>query len=103
MADKYHQYYVYILQSLKDLTLYIGSSSNLDRRIIEHDLKKSNFTKKRYPYNVLWHCVFIDKNCQAAALKFEKYLKSGTGREFIKRFILLKSKNKNLSAGTLKG
>lgn len=90
---KEYSHYVYILQSLKDNTLYVGSTNDFNKRIIEHDLKKSNFTKSRYPYKILWHCIFIDEDCKTKALKLEKYLKSGSGREFIKKFILcLKTK-----------
>lgn len=85
---KHYSYYVYVLQSKKDNTLYIGSTNDLDKRILEYDLKKYGFTKSRYPYKILWHCIFIDEDCQQKAVKLEKYLKNGSGREFIKKFIL---------------
>lgn len=88
VKDKCYSYYVYILQSLKDKSLYIGSSNNLDKRIVEHDLKKSKYTSKKHPYEIIWHCVFIGDNAQEKAIKFEKYLKSGSGRMFIQRHIL---------------
>jgi putative endonuclease len=47
---KQYRYYVYILASKRNGTLYIGVANNLLRRIKEHkDKKEESFTKK---YNV---------------------------------------------------
>ena len=49
-------YYVYILASKKNGTLYIGVTSNLPRRVFEH---KNNllegFTKKYKIHNLVWY------------------------------------------------
>lgn len=93
MSDKYYSYFVYILRSLKDDSLYKGSTNSLDKRIIEHDYQKSSYTKSKHPYKLIWHCVFTGNNCQEKAIKFEKYLKSGSGRAFIKKHIFCKNKH----------
>lgn len=48
-----HQYYVYILASQKNGTLYIGITNDLERRVYEHKTGiKKGFTKK-YGVNML--------------------------------------------------
>jgi len=39
-------YYVYILQSRKDLRFYKGQTNNLQKRFHEHNQGKSNYTRK---------------------------------------------------------
>lgn len=42
-----HQYYIYILASQKNGTLYIGVTNDLERRILEHKQKiNEGFTSK---------------------------------------------------------
>lgn len=48
-------YYVYILQSLKDNELYIGSSPDLRRRLSEHNTGKSKATAPRKPFRLLYY------------------------------------------------
>ncbi len=66
-------YYVYILASRKNGTLYVGETNNLERRVYEH---KNNliegFTKK---YNVHQLVYFEETNDVNAALQREKQLK----------------------------
>lgn len=66
-------YYVYILSSRKNTTLYIGVTNNLKRRIGEHrDCKGKSFTK-RYNVNKL---VYYEKYNQIIkAIQREKNLK----------------------------
>ncbi len=40
-------YYVYILKSLKDESLYIGYSANLKKRISDHENGLSKSTKQK--------------------------------------------------------
>lgn len=72
-------YYIYILQSQKDKTYYIGITKNLKKRIKKHNLGKIKYTSRRKPYKLLFYCVFLNKE---KAYKFEKYLKTGSGNAF---------------------
>lgn len=45
---------VYILRSLKDKKLYIGSTRNLRKRLEEHDTGKVFSTKSRRPFELLY-------------------------------------------------
>jgi predicted GIY-YIG superfamily endonuclease len=84
----YLSYFTYILKSLKDESLYYGSTSDLSKRQTEHDSKKSNYTKRKGPFDLIYYAVFIGKDAKEKAIKFEKWLKSGSGRAFVKRHIL---------------
>ena len=76
-------WYCYILESLKDQTLYKGYTDNLKRRINdEHNKKRGGaFTSKHGPYKLIFYEAFIEK---ADAIKAEKFFKSGYGREVLK-------------------
>lgn len=69
-------YYVYILASKRNGTLYIGVTNNLERRLYEH---KNNlvegFTKKYSVHNLVY---FEEVNDINAALQREKQLKRWT-------------------------
>ncbi len=76
-------YYTYILQSQKNQDrFYIGSTSNLKRRISEHNSGKSIYTNKFLPWKIKTYIAFegLDK-----ATEFERFLKSGNGRIFAKK------------------
>ncbi|MBI2642534.1 MAG: GIY-YIG nuclease family protein [Candidatus Wildermuthbacteria bacterium] len=66
-------YYVYILASKRNGTLYIGVTSNLERRVYEHQQNIiKGFTEK---YNV-HHLVYYETTSNVqAALQREKQLK----------------------------
>ncbi len=48
-------YYVYILKSLKDEKLYIGSTNNLRRRLSEHNDGLNRSTKARRPFEIRYY------------------------------------------------
>ena len=49
-------YYVYILASKKNGTLYIGVTSDLPRRVFEHKNNSlEGFTKKYKIHNLVWY------------------------------------------------
>jgi len=76
-------YYTYILQSLSHPDQqYVGHTSDLLKRLSEHNEGKSISTCKYRPWKVNTYFAFeeVDK-----ALQFEMYLKSGSGRVFRKR------------------
>ncbi len=67
-------YYIYILQSLKDPSYYIGYSSNVESRLKQHNQGKSKFTKGHRPYRVI----------HTESFQTKKEAKSK--EQFIKRF-----------------
>jgi len=65
-------YWVYIIKSKKNGSLYIGSTSNLGKRIKEHNEGKSRSTKRYIP----WVPVYIEGYfSKEEALLREKNLK----------------------------
>ncbi len=48
-------YYLYILKSKKDNDLYIGSTNDLRRRLLEHNTGKSLATKGRRPFELRYY------------------------------------------------
>ena len=74
--------FVYALQSKKDGNLYIGISASPEKRLMEHNAGMTRSTKSRRPFVLIYKesCV-----SQKAAREREKLLKSGSGREFLKR------------------
>ncbi|MFA6307203.1 MAG: GIY-YIG nuclease family protein [Patescibacteria group bacterium] len=74
-------YFVYILKSEKNGKLYKGLTTNLERRIKEHQSGKSEFTSNNGPWKLVYYEAFLSK---IDAREEEKFLKSGKGRERIK-------------------
>ena len=72
-------YFVYILQCC-DGTLYTGITSDLDRRIKEHNSSKlgAKYTKARRPVKLVYSAEFQDKS---AASKEEARIKKLTRLE----------------------
>lgn len=72
-------YYVYILKSKKDSSLYKGMTADLRKRLEAHNSGCTTFSSSKRPYEIVWYCAFMDKR---KALDFEKYLKHGSGHAF---------------------
>ena len=54
-------YFVYILTSLKDSKRYIGMTSDLNRRLSEHNSGKVKSTKNRRPMKLIYTEEFDSK------------------------------------------
>ncbi len=78
-------HYVYILQSLKTNSLYIGYTTNLILRVEKHNAGKNKATKPFIPYKLIYYEAFLDR---IDAKNREEYLKGGYGRRSIN--VLLK-------------
>ena len=80
------EFVVYILYSEKFNKNYTGFTSNLIERFKSHNfLETKGYTLKFRPWKVVHVEFFYFK---LDAMKREKYLKSGVGREFIQNLIL---------------
>ena len=78
-------YYVYILQSKLDQSRYIGVTTDLRRRLQEHNAGSAIYSNKKRPYQIVWYCAFVDKK---KAYEFERYLKSSSGYAFTKKHLI---------------
>lgn len=72
-------FYSYILFSKKLNTYYAGSTSDIRRRLLEHNSQKVVSTSSGIPWKLVWYAGF-DSHTKAQA--FEKYLKSSSGFAF---------------------
>lgn len=73
-------YYIYSLKC-KD-GFYIGCTDNIKERLERHQNGCVPATKDRLPISLEFYFAIEDKY---KAFAFEKYLKSGSGRAFIKK------------------
>ncbi len=80
-----HMYYVYILLCADDRP-YTGCTDDLKDRIDRHQKGHVPATKNRLPVKLIAYFAFSNKY---TAFNFEKYLKSGSGRAFIKQHKLI--------------
>jgi len=78
-------HYVYILEC-NDKHPYVGCTNNLKERIHHHQTGQVPATKERLPVKLLNYFAFSNKY---TAFNFEKYLKSGSGRAFMKKHAII--------------
>jgi putative endonuclease len=77
-------YYLYILESLKDRTYYVGSTNNLKDRVERHNQGRVNSTKPRRP----WKLVYTEEHPdRSSAAQRESAIKAHKRRAFIETLI----------------
>jgi putative endonuclease len=70
-------YCVYSIQSeINPDKYYVGLTSDVERRLAEHNTGKSIHTNKFRPWNLVTYTAFVNKS---RAEKFEAYLKTSSG------------------------
>lgn len=77
-----YMHFVYILQSQKDNGWYIGYSTDVERRLTEHNSGKNISTHHRRPFELIYYEAYLHK---LDALGRERFLKSGAGRRFLEK------------------
>jgi len=77
-------FYVYILQSEKDGSFYIGQSSNLNDRLIRHNSGTEKYTSKKMPWKLFWS---IELPSRSEAMALERKLKNLKSRQRIVEFV----------------
>ena len=81
-SDVSKRFYIYVLFSYKDKRLYIGFTTNLKVRLIEHAQGKVASTRLRRPLKLIYYEYFVnDKDARVR----ERFLKSGFGRNQLKQ------------------
>lgn len=85
--------YVYTIQNMQN-GLYVGLTTDLRRRVAEHNAGKTYSTKSNRP----WKLIFYEAYCDIDdATRREKYLKTNQGARLLKRMLkeyLYKQKQK---------
>lgn len=77
-------YYFYILRSLKNKKLYIGSTPDLKARLKSHNNGENKATKPNIPYELIFYSGFISKE---DAINCEKYFKTTAGWKRIHKML----------------
>jgi len=55
-------FYVYVLKSDVDGSLYIGYSADLKRRLVEHNEKKNISTRLKAPYRLVYYESYMSQS-----------------------------------------
>jgi putative endonuclease len=76
-------FYVYVIKSNSKGSTYIGQTEDINKRIEQHNQGVlGRYTKNKGP----WELVYSEEyKTRSEAMQREKYLKTGVGREFIKK------------------
>ena len=77
-------YIVYVIKSEERNYTYISLTNNLKRRFKEHNEGKNKTTKPYKPFTLVLSEQF---EVRPEAREREKYLKSGIGRDYIKKIM----------------
>ena len=78
-------FYVYVIRSLKDGRLYTGVTSDLGRRLAEHNRGKTRSLRARRPLRLVYSEEYATR---AEALAREQYLKTPEGGAMKKQMVL---------------
>ena len=73
-------YYVYVLWSSKLKKRYVGSTGDVEKRLLEHNRGCNKFTKGGIPWIKIYEEEYTTKT---EAVRREKFLKSGQGRAWL--------------------
>ncbi|MFA6536724.1 MAG: GIY-YIG nuclease family protein [Candidatus Paceibacterota bacterium] len=82
VRDRKVMYYTYFIKSLKDGTFYTGSTGDLRKRLNQHNTGRSNYTKSRLPFELLYYEACLDESRAKAR---ELFLKSGMGKRYLRQ------------------
>lgn len=73
---------IYVLKSLKDSNLYIGCTSDLEKRLKYHNSGNVKSTKNRRPLKLIYKEFYKNKY---EAYKKERYYKNAKGKRELKK------------------
>jgi putative endonuclease len=79
-------YYTYVIQSQKNNRYYIGSTKDLNRRLLEHNSNNTQSLKNKGPYKLVYKESFLTVT---EARKREKEIKSYKGGNAFKKLLIL--------------
>ncbi len=82
------EYFLYILQSEKNGSNYIGQTQDIHRRLKEHNNGEVHNTKPYCPWKLIYHKKYTSRN---EAVNREREIKSHKKRKFIEK--LIRSRN----------
>jgi putative endonuclease len=81
------KYFTYVLLSLKNGDIYVGSTEDINNRIGRHNAGKVRSTKANKPWKLLEYHGF---DSRSEAFKYERFLKSHQQKDIIREKYNLK-------------
>jgi len=81
---KMENYYVYVIQSKKDNSFYIGQTNDLDARLSKHNDGFSRYSSTKAPWGLVYFELFDNRSL---AIKREKQIKAKKSRKYIEYLI----------------
>jgi putative endonuclease len=75
---------VYAIKSISHNIIYVGMTNDLERRIRDHNHSLNRSTKAYAPFELIYKKEFPTR---IEARVHEKYLKAGSGKEFLKSLL----------------
>jgi len=75
-------FYVYVLESKKNGNLYMGYTTDLIKRVLEHNQGRNISTRPYMPWQPIYYEACLNKE---DAKRREKYFKTSQGRRLLKR------------------
>ena len=79
-------HYVYLIESVHAREKhYVGQTNELKRRLQDHNLGKCIYTSAFRPWHLVCYLGFAEPT---TAIAFERYLKSGSGKAYLRRHFL---------------
>ena len=81
-----NMFWIYALYNNVVKKIYIGQTSDIEKRIKQHNLKLGNHYTARFQGR--WELIYKESVAtRSESIKREKQLKTARGRQFIKEFI----------------
>ena len=90
------KYYVYIIESQKDKSFYIGYTQGLAKRIADHNGGRGKYSSKKIPWELKYSEEF---NTKKEAITRERVMKKWKSKKYIDRFISKAKTRSGSSAG----
>ena len=79
---RFEMFYVYAISSSERNYIYVGLTNNIDRRFEEHNSGNNKTTRAYRPFRLI---LVEEFETRQLARDREKYLKSGVGKEYLKK------------------
>jgi putative endonuclease len=81
---KEEKFFVYILQSMKDFSFYVGQCADLDYRVSKHNEGMSKYTASKIPSRLVYFEVYESRTI---ALKRERQIKNMKSKIYLQNLI----------------
>ncbi len=78
------KFFVYIIQSKKDFSFYIGQTSDLDSRLNKHNEGLSKYTSSKIPWKLVYFEMY---STRAEAIKREQEIKLKKSKKYLEYLI----------------